>query len=99
MFWDCYEFRLFFIYFFFAAVTIVFNQTSYTVSEDESSLEVCAVIASLMGNLDCDLVVTFSELPDTAGITIRFCYFMIVQNELKCKYERYVFAFEVLARC
>ena len=36
---------------------------------------------------------------DTAGITIRFCYFMIVQNELKCKYERYVFAFEVLARC
>ena len=85
-----------FVYFyiiFFAAVTIVFNQTSYTVSEDESSLEVCAVIVSLMGSLDCDLVVTFSELPDTAGITIRFCYLMIVRNELKCKYERYVFAF------
>ena len=31
-------------------------------------MEVCAVIVSLMGNLDCDLVVTFSELPDTAGM-------------------------------
>ena len=52
----------------FAAVTVDFDQTSYTVSEDESFLEVCAVIVSLMGNLDCDLVVTFSELPDTAGM-------------------------------
>ena len=40
------------------------------------------MIMSLMGSLDCDLVVTFSELPDTAGITIRFCYSMIVWNEL-----------------
>ena len=46
------------------------------------------MIVSLMGNLDCDLVVTFSDLPDTAGMTIRFCYYMIVQNELRCKYER-----------
>ena len=28
------------------------------------------MITSLMGNLDCDLVVTFSELPNTAGMTI-----------------------------
>ena len=97
MFWNCYEgFKIFNVYFqfVFAAVTIVFDQTSYTVSEDESSLEVCAVIMSLMGNLDCDLVVTFSELPDTAGITIRFCYSMIVRNELNINMRgRYVFAF------
>ena len=54
----------------FAAITIDFDQTSYTVSEGDAPLEVCAVIVSLMGNLDCDLVVTFSELPDTAGMTI-----------------------------
>ena len=45
-------------------------ETSYTASEGDAPLEVCAVIVSLMGNLDCDLVVTFSELPGTAGMTI-----------------------------
>ena len=63
-------------------------ETSYTASEGDAPLEVCAVIVSLMGNLDCDLVVTFSELPGTAGMTITFCYYiMMVQDELKCKYR------------
>ena len=30
----------------------------------------CAEIESLIGNLDCDLVVTFAALPGTAGMTI-----------------------------
>ena len=69
---------------FFSAIRIDFAETSYTVSEGDAPLEVCAEIMSLMGNLDCDLVVTFSELPFTAGMTIIFCYYMMVQNELKC---------------
>ena len=55
---------------FFAAVTIVFDEIVYTASEGESPLEVCAEIESLIGNLDCDLVVTFAALPGTAGMTI-----------------------------
>ena len=81
MFWDWYEGFNFFL----AAVAIDFVETSYTASEGDAPLEVCAMIVSLMGNLDCDLVVTFSELPGTAGMTIIFCYYMMVQNELKCK--------------
>ena len=71
---------------FFAAVAIDFVETSYTASEGDAPLEVCAVIVSLMGNLDCDLVVTFSELSGTAGMTIppTFCYYLMVQDELKC---------------
>lgn len=57
-------------YLFFAVVTVVFDEIVYTASEGESPLEVCAEIESLIGNLDCDLVVTFAALPGTAGMTI-----------------------------
>ena len=60
-----------FILLFFAAVTVVFDEFLYTASEGDSPLEVCAAIQSLIGNLDCDLVVTFAPLPGgTAGTTI-----------------------------
>ena len=65
MFWDCYE-----GFNFFAAIRIDLVETLYTASEGDAPLEVCAVIVSLMGNLDCDLVVAFSEVPGTAGMTI-----------------------------
>lgn len=58
-------------YYFFAAVTVIFEEFLYTASEGDSPLEVCAEIQSLIGNLDCDLVVTFAALPvGTAGMTI-----------------------------
>ena len=56
--------------FFFAAVTVVFAEPSYTVSEGDAPLEVCAEIVSLMGTLDCDLVVTFLQVPGSAGMTV-----------------------------
>ena len=68
--------------FFFAAITIFFAETSYTASEGVTPLKVCGEIVSLMGTLDCDLVVTFSVLPGSAGMTIKdfviTCWFRMI---------------------
>ena len=41
-------------------VSVGFEQTSYQTSENGSlNEEVCAVIGNLMGDLECDLTVTF----------------------------------------
>ena len=44
-------------------VTVGFEQTSYSTSEDGSpSVEVCADISNLQGDLECNLVVTFNAV-------------------------------------
>ena len=44
-------------------VTVGFNLTSYSTSEDGSpSVEVCAQISNLQGDLECNLVVTFNPV-------------------------------------
>ena len=44
-------------------VTVGFEQTSYSTSEDGSpSVEVCAEISNLQGDLECNLVVTFNAV-------------------------------------
>ena len=52
------------------AVTIMFEQPTYTGSEGGPPVMICAQITALMGTLDCDLVVTFSAIPDAkTGMT------------------------------
>ena len=49
----------------------MFNETTYTGSEGGPPVMICAEITALMGTLDCELVVTFSDLPGTkAGMTV-----------------------------
>ena len=44
-------------------VTIGFEPTSYTISEDGPLVgEVCVQISNLIGELECNLVVTFNAL-------------------------------------
>ena len=44
-------------------VTIGFEQTSYSASEDEPlNVQVCAEISNLLGDLECNLVVTFNAV-------------------------------------
>ena len=47
-------------------MTVGFQQTSYQASEDPPlNGEVCAMISNLMGDLECDLTVTFGALSNT----------------------------------
>ena len=47
-------------------VTIGFEQTSYSASEDGPlNVQVCAEISNLLGNLECNLVVTFNAVSNT----------------------------------
>ena len=47
-------------------VSVGFEQTSYSTSEDGSpSVEVCAQISNLQGDLECNLVVTFNAVPNS----------------------------------
>ena len=41
----------------------MFEQDTYSGSEGGSPVIICAEIAALMGSLDCEVVVTFSDLP------------------------------------
>ena len=44
-------------------VSVEFEQTSYSASEDGSPIvEVCAQISNLQGDLECNLVVTFNAV-------------------------------------
>lgn len=55
-------------------VTVGFNQTSYSASEDGPlDVEVCAVINNLLGDLECNLVVTFNAVPNSiSGKVVHF---------------------------
>ena len=47
-------------------VTVGLEQTSYSASEDESpNVQVCAEISNLLGDLECNLVVTFNAVSNT----------------------------------
>jgi len=49
----------------------MFEQDPYTGSEGGRPVMICAEITALMGTLDCELVVTFSDLPGTkTGMTV-----------------------------
>ena len=44
-------------------MSVGFEQTSYSASEDgPPSMEVCAEISNLLGDLECNLVVTFNAV-------------------------------------
>ena len=44
-------------------VTVGFEETSYSASEDGPlNVEVCAEISNLLGDLECNLVVTFNAV-------------------------------------
>ena len=48
------------------AVTVGLEQTSYSASEDEPlNVQVCAEISNLLGDLECNLVVTFNAVSNT----------------------------------
>ena len=58
----------------------MFNETTYTGSEGGPPVMICAEITALMGTLDCELVVTFSDLPGTkAGMTV---FFLLIKHFL-----------------
>ena len=47
-------------------MSVGFEQTSYSTSEDGSpSVEVCADISNLQGDLECNLMVTFNAVSNT----------------------------------
>ena len=47
-------------------MSVGFEQTSYSASEDGFlSVEVCAQISNLQGDLECNLVVTFNAVSNT----------------------------------
>ena len=49
----------------------MFEQDPYSGSEGGPAVTICVEITALMGTLDCELVVTFSDLPGTkAGMTV-----------------------------
>ena len=51
----------------------MFEQDPYSGSEGGSPVTICAEITALMGTLDYELVVTFSDLPGTkTGMTVFF---------------------------
>ena len=55
-------------------VTVGFEQTSYSASEDGPlNVRVCAVISNLLGDLECNLVVTFNAVSNNkSGKVLRF---------------------------
>ena len=47
-------------------VSVGFNQTSYSASEDgPQNVQVCAQISNLLGDLECNLVVTFNAVSNS----------------------------------
>ena len=55
-------------------VTVGFEQTSYSASEDGPlNVQVCAQISNLLGDLECNLVVTFNAVSSNkSGKVVRF---------------------------
>ena len=55
-------------------VTVGFEQTSYSASEDgQLNVRVCAVISNLLGDLACNLLVTFNAVSNNkSGKVLRF---------------------------
>ena len=55
-------------------VTVGFEQTSYSASEDGPlNVQVCAEISNLLGDLECNLVVTFNAVSNNkSGKVVRF---------------------------
>ena len=53
-------------------MSVGFEQTSYSESEDGSpSVEVCAQISNLQGDLECNLVVTFNAVSNNkSGVVV-----------------------------
>ena len=62
-------------------VSVGFEQTSYSASEDGSpSVEVCAQISNLQGDLECNLMVTFNAVSNNkSGMVV---YIFIQQCEV-----------------
>ena len=59
-----------------------FRQTSYQASEDPPlNGEVCAVIGNLMGDLECDLTVTFGAMSNSKSGMYSFS---VDSPNLKC---------------
>lgn len=51
----------------------MFEETTYSGSEGGPPVLICAEITALNGTIDCDLVVTFSDIPSTkTGMSIFF---------------------------
>ena len=57
-------------------VTIGFEQTSYSGSEDGPlNVQVCAEISNLLGDLECNLVVTFNAVSNNkSGKVVHISY-------------------------
>jgi len=68
------------------AVAVIFEQPIYSGSEGGPPVLICAEITALMGTLECELVVTFADLPSTkAGMKIFFVlveHFLFLHNRL-----------------
>ena len=64
----------------------MFERPTYPASEGGPPVLICAEITALMGTLDCELVVTFADLPSTkAGMTILFVlnkHILLLRNHL-----------------
>ena len=60
-------------------VTVGFNQTSYSASEDGPlNVQVCAEISNLQGDLECNLVVTFNAVSNsTSGKIVHVVVFFL----------------------
>ena len=58
----------------------MFEQATYSGTEGGPPVTICAEITALMGTLDCELVVTFSDLPGIkAGKTV---FFLLIKHFL-----------------
>ena len=57
-------------------VTVGFEQTSYPASEDGPlNVQVCAEISNLLGDLECNLVVTFNAVSNNkSGKVVHISY-------------------------
>ena len=69
-------------------VTVGFEQTSYSTSEDGPlNVQVCAVISNLLGDLECNLVVTFNAVSNNkSGKVIRFVIQQCEMATSKCSF-------------
>ena len=71
-------------------VSVGFEQTSYSTSEDGSpSVEVCAEISNLQGDLECNLVVTFNAISNNKSgrvvhIFVQQCEVVTSKYILRC---------------
>ena len=64
-------------------MSVGFEPTSYQASEDPPlNGEVCAVIGNLMGDLECDLTVTFGAMSNSKSGMYNFS---VDSPNLKCK--------------